>query len=319
MKEEISVIYTGMEDSVKNAATIASDIFVMVMTVCLFVAPGPAITIIKIFQMADYMLFFNISTPRNLGDVLGIFGYTPFDLFPNPFTIEESADQGSCTAPEKFEENDVSCFVLAEIGQYVLQLGIMILLKIIVKIIVCVKEKDISSKNCVRKIAVYLNDLMNIENFCIFIDGTQLDLYMSVFINFKQFDSATADMYSVVNLGLSCAGVALYSWMTLTILYISTRVHSCHRDDLEPGYKRYYDSFWFMKDGLKTNSWFARHHVAAMYVKDPILGALLVFGHDSGKVQIGSIFVMNFAIFLLYAIYRPFDNKLDNFTEIYNF
>jgi len=44
-----------------------------------------------------------------------------------------------------------------------------------------------------------------------------------------------------------------------------------------------------MKADLKNNSFFARHHIAIMYVKDPILAGLLVFGHDYPPVQIGSI------------------------------
>jgi len=55
---------------------------------------------------------------------------------------------------------------------------------------------------------------------------------------------------------------------------MSTRVYSVSREDLEPGYIRYYEQYWWLREGLKSDSVFARHHYSLMFVKDPILAAL---------------------------------------------
>jgi len=56
-------------------------------------SPSHGIAIIKVFQLADYMLFFNIEAPTNLASFLGIFRNTPFDLVPNPFDFNDGAKE----------------------------------------------------------------------------------------------------------------------------------------------------------------------------------------------------------------------------------
>merc|ERR1712224_74726 len=124
---------------------------------------------------------------------------------------------------------------------------------------------------------------------------------------------------SIVNMGFCIAMCMFYMWMAVTALYLSTRVRSVTNEAIEPGYVRYYEAWWWMKDGVKNNSFFARHHHAIMYSKDPILAALLVFGHDYPPVQIGSIAAFNLLFFILYVKFLPFDELLANMTEIVNY
>jgi hypothetical protein len=124
--------------------------------------------------------------------------------------------------------------------------------------------------------------------------------------------------FAIINFGLCVFTVLLYMWLAVTALFISTRVHSVEREKLEQGYKRYYDSWWWLKDGMKQNSTFARHHVAIMYARDPILAACLVFGHDSPMLQIFSVVGIQFTSLLLYATIRPFERTLDNVVEVVN-
>jgi hypothetical protein len=49
----------------------------------------------------------------------------------------------------------------------------------------------------------------------------------------------------------------------------------------EAGYKEYYEAWAWMRDGLWSGSFFARHHLAIMYLKDPVLAGLLVLLHDT--------------------------------------
>ena len=90
------------------------------MTACLILVPPLGIDIIKLFQMLDYLLFFNIDPPTNLRAYLTIFSETPLDWFPNP--MEGISDSKGCTPPKKFEENEVTCYLLWNYGGYFLQL-----------------------------------------------------------------------------------------------------------------------------------------------------------------------------------------------------
>ena len=108
-------------------------------------------------------------------------------------------------------------------------------------------------------------------------------------------------------------------WMTISAIFLSTRVHSVAIEDLEPGYVAYYKSWWWMKEGIKNNSIFARHHYSIMFAKDPLLAALLVFGHDIPQIQVGGIAMLNGLFMMLFIAYRPFNNNKENWVEIINY
>jgi hypothetical protein len=48
----------------------------------------------------------------------------------------------------------------------------------------------------------------------------------------------------------------------------------------ESEYKEYYGAWAWMREGLRSDTFFARHHLAIMYLKDPVLAGLLVLLHD---------------------------------------
>jgi len=86
-------------------------------------------------------------------------------------------------------------------------------------------------------------------------------------------------------------------WLCVTSVYISHRLNSVENPEKEKWYISRYEDWEFMRDGLKMNSAFARHYTAIMYFKDPMLAALLVFGHNTPQLQIGGIFIANFVFF----------------------
>jgi hypothetical protein len=83
------------------------------MLITVLIAPNTGIGIIKLFQMADFVLFFNVLTPTNLAAFVVIFSETPFDLIPHPFGKSSSNEDGigGCTPPIKFDENEFSCYL----------------------------------------------------------------------------------------------------------------------------------------------------------------------------------------------------------------
>ena len=197
-----------------------------------------------------------------------------------------------------------------------LGIGIAVI-KIIVKIITMQSLEDIGPRNRLRTFSTNMNDRINLNFFAGFIDATQLDIYMSCFVNFQTFKGEST--FANVNFGLCLFVMFTYLWLLLTSLFISTRVHTVERVKLEPGYVKYYDQWWWMKDGLKINSTFARHHVSIMYLRDPLMAACLVFGHDMPQVQIWGVVLMNLTCFILYSYEQPFKDGRENLVEIVNY
>ena len=129
--ERVEYLHAGSDEVIGGSMDILSRVLVMVMFIVLLLSPKYGIDIIKVFQSADYMLFFNVSAPTNLGAFLTLFGNTPFDFVPNPVAGDESTTTQGCTPGNKFEDNDVSCYIIANIGQLFLQALGITLVKII--------------------------------------------------------------------------------------------------------------------------------------------------------------------------------------------
>jgi len=292
----------------------------MGMLICLILSPKHGIAIIKIFQMVDYFLYFNADTPANLAGFLQIFSETPLDWIPNPWHWNRNEKVGNCAPAKKFEENDLSCYILANVGHYFLQILIIMVLKIIARLINNSSDNDISDTGVWKKVSRWYDNTINVYFISGFLDSSCLDVYMGVFLNVSAWGhSEVASTYEVMNVMVSGFMFILYMWMTLTALYISTRVHSVPIEELEPGYVKYYKSWWWMKEGVKQNSVFARHHYAIMYAKDPLLAALLVFTHDTPHLQIGGICFLNGYFMLHFAKWKPFKDKNQNRVEVINY
>jgi hypothetical protein len=118
--DDISIFQSGMEEFLNTFFGELGKALQVIMAFCLFIVPPLGIDIIKLFQMLDYLLFFNIEPPTNLKAFLTLFSSTPLDLFPNPFQTMGDEKHG-CTPPRKFEENDMTCYILNNNGGYILQ------------------------------------------------------------------------------------------------------------------------------------------------------------------------------------------------------
>jgi hypothetical protein len=61
----VEYLHAGADEVIGGSMDILSRILVMVMFVVLMLSPKYGIDIIKVFQSADYMLFFNVPAPTN--------------------------------------------------------------------------------------------------------------------------------------------------------------------------------------------------------------------------------------------------------------
>ena len=116
--DSIEVFGTKQDDLIRDASVHISKAAVGIMLGCIIVSPKHGIAIIKVFQMVDYFLYFNADTPANLAGFLQIFRETPLDWLPNPFKLRNSKDS-SCSPAKKFEENEMLCYILENVGHFV--------------------------------------------------------------------------------------------------------------------------------------------------------------------------------------------------------
>jgi hypothetical protein len=117
---DVSIFQSGMESFLNSFFAKLGSALQIIMGFCLLIVPPLGIDIIKLFQMLDYLLFFNIEPPTNLKAFLTLFSSTPLDYFPNPFRDIKDTVNG-CVPYKKFEENEMSCYILGNNGHYILQ------------------------------------------------------------------------------------------------------------------------------------------------------------------------------------------------------
>jgi hypothetical protein len=122
--DSIEVFGLSIDDKIRQTCEYISTVAVTIMAGCLIVSPKHGIAIIKVFQMVDYFLYFNADTPANLAGFLQIFSETPLGWLPNPFDLRNN-ENSACSPAKKFEENGMKCYILENVGNFVLQISVM--------------------------------------------------------------------------------------------------------------------------------------------------------------------------------------------------
>jgi hypothetical protein len=101
----------------------------------LCISPMFVVPLIKLFQSTNLIKYLNTDVPTNITEVLRLYSKHPFNTFiPNAWGYEKSytADQDSpnyCTPYAKFEENDMSCWIMGNAGHYMFIFSIVILFR----------------------------------------------------------------------------------------------------------------------------------------------------------------------------------------------
>ena len=94
-----------------------------------------ALVLIKIFQMLDFFIFLNLDLPLNVQKFMEFFNLELFDIVPNPF--EDDSIEDDCNLHHKLRENDLKCMGLNNMGQLILQIGLIAVLKLFFIFLTC--------------------------------------------------------------------------------------------------------------------------------------------------------------------------------------
>ena len=82
--ENIEYLYTANEGAIKSAGAATSGATTAVVAVMTVVSASSAVVLIKIFQMIDYMVFYNVEHPKNLISFMEVLSSPLLDMIPNP-------------------------------------------------------------------------------------------------------------------------------------------------------------------------------------------------------------------------------------------
>lgn len=122
----ISASDAGVQSVTQSTSTALS----VVMILSFVLSASLAFILIKIFNMIDFLVLINVKHPSNLSAVFKILGTSMFDDLPNVF--EFLTDETCHIGRIKFVEQDFSCQIFKNMGNYILFILAMCGLKLVI-------------------------------------------------------------------------------------------------------------------------------------------------------------------------------------------
>lgn len=283
----------------------------------MLVSLSSSIALVKIFQMMDYMLFFNVALPPIFAKFLEIFSTNFFNDFPNLLIM--FVDDDCPEIKPKFQESDMSCQFLSNCGSLIF----IMLLTFIFKLLLWMARTAVTSKEeLMGKMGLLLNKIDSIFGYQFYLsllDMFNLDFYLAIFLQLDNIEIRSGK--SSLNIALALICLIAFMFIKLLVFFYSTRVALIHQEGSksEKGYKKYYFNFLFLGENRRHDCFYAKHQVILNMLKDPVLGFALVFFYNSPLMQVGCAFFITLAYFLMEAIYKPDINKMENNKNILSF
>jgi hypothetical protein len=122
--KNVNYFNSAATESIESIGSIGSKITTG-LTIGLVVVSFPlALTLIKLIQMIDFLLFINVELPVNTQAFLSLFDQNVMKMFPNPFEINEARIK--CIPHRIFSKEDMSCSMLNNMGEQLLQILVLL-------------------------------------------------------------------------------------------------------------------------------------------------------------------------------------------------
>lgn len=171
------------------------------------------------------------------------------------------------------------------------------------------------SKKNPSKYRKKLGKILSIDTVFNILNGTHLDIYLAIFINFLNYKSG--DGIADLNLFTSMISLFILLYILVFFLFKTSKVVECirsRRNDL----KSIYGSYMFLSDGLKMNSSFSQYYKVIFLIKDPIIAFTIVVLSHHPILQISLTFFTTFYLFIQEAHHKPQLNKIDHRISVMN-
>ena len=191
----------------------------------LLVSLSTAYTLLKIIQMVDFMILFNTQHPSNLKTFLSLVSSSILDSIPN--LMEFLSDTKLCSLQKsRFLDEDVSCEIFYNIGNYFIFVAILISLSLIVnflhKIITCE-----SLNNRLKKWVDYFRLIFWLDTM----EAVQLDVYLNFFITITEVDFSNQIL--LLNYTTSFFIGLCYILTHFALVYLTTQARKAIKADQE--------------------------------------------------------------------------------------
>lgn len=300
-----NVNYDPASDPEKSSVRDVSSIALKSMSfLTMIISLGASIALIKIFQMMDFMLYFEVKHPSNFIRFLELMSSNFLGDFPNIFRF--LVDDDCPLIRTKFAENELSCQFISNCGQLVFITLILMLIKVIFWILnKAVQDPHKLPSNFARRIMKINNEILNIEFFISVMDMFQLDFYVAIFLQMDALEIRSGK--SMINIGVAIVFLVGLMFTKLYLFFVSTRVAKVRTETSikEKGYRKHYLDYMFLSNETHANSWYSLHHMAVNLLKDPVISVFLVFASKVSLVQTGSVLVIMSLYFFLEMKDRP--------------
>lgn len=209
--KNINYFSLGDEKAVATAAKVGNSGLKITSILYYLVSTTTSLFLLKLFQMIDYLVFFNVDHPRNLKVFLSVMGSGPIEDIPNFFSF--LADGKCLKVKEKFSDEGMTCQIFQSYGNYFMVILLLGCLKLIAMALYHILDHFGKDPLWLRK---FHYKFMGSRFWLDFFDAIQLDLYLNAMIALTSYKGGSG--VALFNYFFSI-GIIIFSLTALFLLY----------------------------------------------------------------------------------------------------
>lgn len=311
-KKTNTKIKSGSVAGLNAAGTVASNSMNIAMLLMMLLNFPIAIALMKIYQMMDFMLLYNVEYPMNLRRFLETFkGQNLMKYIPNYFT--GLTDETCLEMGDKFIEQDMSCQFLSNAPDSLTIILCFFLLKFLVALL---SRPFLQGDGRLPRLCRYLNGItFGINGFFYLVGMFDMDFHLAAFTNSKYyFGDATLSPQNLFNVLLSNTYIYLFPmfvfWMYLkTKLMLQTLSGDQHLDDPTT------QQLQFLIQDRKLANPYQKYYEVFKTFRNFVIAAIVVGFYDTPAIQIVGTFVAISVFFVLDVCNQAKVRALENVVE----
>lgn len=305
--------------------------FYAITAITLLGSVREVVRLLKFFQILEYFTLLNIQSPSNLESFMdNLRGQNIMFFIPNPFSKENNFE--NCQFFSKLEENGVDCIVVNNIGQFLIPIFLLFLLKLIIffaKILInwinspkkttsftSFKVKD---KGWITNILEYCNSRLNFGLLMKIMTGIQVDINLGLFSLFHSKFLSFKHTSFIFSLTIFVIFTFLYLSIFIVVMLFVNKLDfkkneksiALHQELISKNESMTY----YLSELDLQNRWSIPYYLFEMIKKTIIPFFLLVFVKFPYTQIIPFIIFTTLTIFII-IIGKPLKNGYDSKLEI---
>ena len=307
----VSYYKPGSQKTITNTAQAAQTATKTIMTVSLVFSVPTALALLKIQQMLDFLLLLNVDHPSNAKSFLQVLSQSVLEGIPNGLRF---LTDDSCKVDlDRFIEEDVSCQIFENLGNYIILVLLFLLVKAmfyVISVLTQEKYEKISSFFKTR------NQKMGLSFWLEVMEGIQLDIFMTFFLSVMKDDSENSKILKLNFLiGSLSAFLAVVGNIGLFFLTHRAFQATSKNKKIDGFIKQQYGKYKYLIEDFKRKTFFQRFFRPPNNIKDLLISFSLVILHDIPILQIGTIALWLLGMLAVTIFQKPFLQKKDNIIE----